>query len=64
MQSNDARKSSSKNLAFAQTSTSQQDANRISLEGKQSMLTNAPKPELLKDTAFVVVQPVDVEKML
>ena len=62
MQSNDARKFSSKNLDVAQTPTSRQDINRISIKGKQSMLTNVPKPEVFKDTSLSVMSPIDVVK--
>ena len=64
MQSNDARKISSKNLAFTQIPTSRQDINRISIKGKQSMLNNVPKPEVFKDTSLSVMSPIDVVKML
>jgi hypothetical protein len=62
MQSNDARKNSSKNLAFAQTPTSRQDINRISIKGKQSMLNNVPKLDVFKDTSLSVTSPIDVVK--
>ena len=62
MQSNDARKFSSKNLAFTQTPTSRQDINRIFIKGKQSTLTNVPKPEVFKDTSLSVMSPIDVVK--